>query len=133
MTAIAYSVQHSNDGKCYRLAKSYMHQTRIKGLHAIAQARCSLWPSGALVIHAGYTWDGPSGPALDTASFMRASLVHDALYELMRLGQVPQSARKAADQEMRRIQAEDGMSWPRRWWTYWGVRLFAGGAARRTT
>jgi len=35
-------------------------------------------------IKKGYAWDGPSGPTIDTLNFMRGSLVHDALYQLMR-------------------------------------------------
>jgi len=37
---------------------------------------------GSLCIREGYSWDGPSGPAIDTVDFMRGSLVHDALYQL---------------------------------------------------
>lgn len=84
-----------------------------------------------LIIHlrAGYAWDGPSGPAQDTPSFMRASLVHDALYQLMRLQLLPQAFRPAADRIMTRYTELDGM-WPlRRWWTHRAVRLAAGYAA----
>ena len=45
---------------------------------------------------------GASGPTLDTDDTMELdSLVHDALYQLMREGCLPQSARKAADKLMR--------------------------------
>ena len=85
---------------------------------------------GKLSIFCGYAWDGPSGPAIDTKSFMRASLVHDALYQLMREGLLPQTCRKTADKIMRDVAKADGMSWPRRVWTYWGVRLGAGFAVK---
>jgi len=39
---------------------------------------------GGLLIKAGYSWDGPSGSAIDTKNFMQGSLVHDALYQLLR-------------------------------------------------
>ena len=39
---------------------------------------------GHLIIKRSYAWDGPSGPTIDTKNFMRGSLVHDALYQLMR-------------------------------------------------
>ena len=75
----------------------------------------------------GYAWDGPSGPTIDTANAMRASLVHDGLYQAMREGWLlpNERNRKAADVEFRRILKEDGMFWVRRWAWYWAVRRFA--------
>jgi len=37
-----------------------------------------------LFISAGYSSDGPSGPTIDTKSFMLGAFVHDALYEMLR-------------------------------------------------
>ena len=79
-----------------------------------------------LVIEAGYAWDGPSGPTVDTKNFMRGSVVHDALYQLIREGHLPRSQRKYADELLRKMCREDGMSRLRAWWVYRGVRLFAG-------
>jgi len=73
----------------------------------------------------GYAWDGPSGPAVDSPNFMRGSLVHDALYQLLRLGVLPQFCRKRADEELRRICLEDGMPRIRAELVYWAVRTFA--------
>lgn len=84
---------------------------------------------GELVITEGYAWDGPSGPAIDTKNFMRGSLVHDALYQLIREYLLPASCREAADQVLRRLCLEDGMSALRAWWVYHGVRLGGGPAA----
>ena len=50
-----------------------------------------------LVIKDGYAWDGASGPTVDTPATMYPALVHDALYQLMRLGIIPTGARKEAD------------------------------------
>jgi len=36
----------------------------------------------------GYAWDGPSGSTVDTLNFMRGSLVHDALYQLIRMEKI---------------------------------------------
>ena len=84
---------------------------------------------GALTIRDGYAWDGPSGPTIDTPTFMRASLVHDALYQLMRSGLLPGRWRRVADEEMRRICREDCMSRFRAWYVYRAVRRAAGPAA----
>lgn len=82
-----------------------------------------------LRIRSGYAWDGPSGPTVDTSNFMRGSLVHDALYQLIREGQLPEDTRHAADQLLRRMCREDGMSAIRAWWVYRAVRLFGKTAA----
>ena len=66
---------------------------------------------GELRIKKGYAWDGPSGPVIDTAENMRASLVHDALYQLMRHAELSaRTWRRAADQVFRDICKEDGVS-----------------------
>ncbi|GAK24268.1 hypothetical protein JCM19052_4928 [Vibrio sp. JCM 19052] len=57
----------------------------------------SLSEQGLLTIKKGYSWDGASGPAIDTKNILKASLVHDALYQLMREEVLPQSSREQAD------------------------------------
>ena len=88
---------------------------------------------GELLIKAGYSWDGPSGPTIDTKNFMQGSLVHDALYQLMRECIISQNQRKRADIILRRISREDGMSRIRVWWVYFAVRIFGARAARPDT
>ena len=46
----------------------------------------SMLREGLLFISAGYSSDGPSGPTIDTKSFMLGAFVHDALYEMLRQG-----------------------------------------------
>jgi hypothetical protein len=60
-------------------------------------------------ISKGYAWDGPSGPTIDTGNFMRGSLIHDALYQLMRTGNLPTSFRERADLLLRKTCIDDGM------------------------
>jgi hypothetical protein len=81
--------------------------------------------TGVLTIHPGYAWDGASSVAIDTRNFMRGSLVHDALYQLMREGKIAQDQRKRADQILRAICLQDGMSKIRAWWVYRAVRIGA--------
>jgi len=90
----------------------------------------SLHPEGGIVIADGYAWDGASG-AIDTKSIMRASLVHDALYQMIREG-LP-IVRKEADKEFYRIMREDGMWWIRAQYIYWTVRLFGKVALKHDT
>ena len=86
--------------------------------------------AGKLLIKAGYSWDGPSGPTIDTPNFMRGSLVHDALYQLMREGVLEQHDRKRTDIILREICRADGMSRLRAWGVYRAVRKFGAGSAR---
>jgi len=84
----------------------------------------TLSTKGDLFIKAGYAWDGPSGPAIDTKSFMRGALVHDALFQLMREGKLDIKWFDAANHELWSICMEDGMHWLRAWWVFHGVSLF---------
>ena len=87
----------------------------------------TLTTEGELTISKWYAWDGPSGPTIDTKNFMRGSIVHDALYQLMREMLLnSEEHRDVADKILMTICLEDGMSWIRAWWVYWGVRLGGG-------
>ena len=115
-------------GYKYHLEETYtLHDHVLHGLLVVTDY--IIIENGFINIRKGYAWDGPSGPAIDTKNFMRGSLVHDALYQLMRHGFVDISFRKKADQLLARICREDGMTYVRAWWVYAGVRIFAGKAA----
>lgn len=91
----------------------------------------SLSGDGLLHIGRSYAYDGPSGPALDTMNMARASLVHDAVYQLIAAGELPLKPWKGhADREFRLIMREDGVPWWRRQYAFWAVRLFGGARDR---
>jgi hypothetical protein len=92
--------------------------------------RLTIDENGEMLIKKGYTWDGPSGPTIDTKNFMRGSLIHDGLYQLMREGALDQSCRLRADEILREVCLEDGMSHARAWWVFKGVRIGGAGAAK---
>ena len=124
-------IKYRSDYK-YQLANKYELDMSITPPQKVESDFLNLSLSGKLVVKKGYAWDGPSGPALDSRIFMRGSLVHDALYQLMRRNEAELPAkkwRKKADQELRRICREDGMSRIRAWWVFQGVHWFAKGAA----
>lgn len=55
-------------------------------------------------------------------TLMRGSLVHDALYQLMRENHLDEDRwRPTADDILRRLCREDGMSAIRAWYVYQGV------------
>ena len=118
-------------GYKYQLVADYSLQLDFVPLQAAHSTFLELSSEGLLLIKSGYCWDGASGPAIDSKNFMRASLVHDALYQMLRNQQLPAALRLQADQQMRSILKQDGMSLPRRWWVYQGVRIFGGKAARQ--
>lgn len=111
------------EGYKYQLHRDYTVQTRITG-HCVADAFYTLLQDGTLFIRAGYAWDGPSGPTLDTKTFMRGSLVHDVFYQMMREGQLPQDCFHPANDELRRLCLEDGMWSVRAWWVWRAVERF---------
>ena len=115
------------EGYKYQLAEAYRVLTAVKPERFIKTTFLRLDTEGELYILEGYAWDGPSGPTVDTSDFMRGSLVHDALYQLMREGHLdPAIWRVVADGELVRICKEDGMPAFRRAYVYAGVR-FGGG------
>lgn len=97
-----------NSGYKYQLKENYSHQTPFVG-DQISTDFILLTSTGLLVIKKGYAWDGPSGPTFDTPDFMRGSLVHDALYQLMRESQLDRRYKDAADRMLQAICIEDGM------------------------
>ena len=118
------------NGYKYQLAEDYQTRIGIKPEQFILTPWIRLDIDGMISIVAGYAWDGPSGPTLDTADSMRGSLVHDALYQLMREGHLDaKTHRRAADRELWRICVEDGMLKPRADVWYAAVRLAAGNMA----
>jgi len=102
-------------GYKYQVAETYAVKVAIKAETEIITYFIDLHTDGTLRIKTGYAWDGPSGPAYDSKNTMRGSLVHDALYQLMRRELLPLSYKEQADLEMWRIMREDGMSRLRAW------------------
>lgn len=117
----------------YQLVNDYSVRIDVSKPEDIVTPYISLDTYGDLTIRKGYCWDGPSGPTLDTLNFMRGSLVHDALYQLLRMGKLGTEQRLEADRELRDICLEDGMSRFRAWYVYKSVRMFGASAAKPGT
>ncbi|MEE8308040.1 MAG: hypothetical protein V3R81_12295, partial [Gammaproteobacteria bacterium] len=69
----------------YRLFRDYDIQIRVYPIEGINTQYIKLTVHGWLTIKKGYCWDGCSGPTYDDSTNQRAGLVHDALYQLMRM------------------------------------------------
>lgn len=118
----------------YLLKSRAEYETHITG-RPFTLPFCSLDTKGHLVIEPGYAWDGPSGPTIDTPSFMRGSLIHDLLYQLLRQPSFAPNEnehiilRHRADLILHDICVEDGMwKWRAKWVLYW-VRTGGGPSA----
>ena len=111
----------------YQLMNSYEHAVNIPGDIETDFVKLA---GSKLFIREHYAWDGASGPAIDTNNIMRGSLVHDAIYQLIRLGKVDYIYRIEADKLLRDISRQDGMNRFRAWYVYWAVRLCARSSAK---
>ncbi len=116
-------------GYKYILAEDYSIQTPILLPSHVNHDFLSMTMYGLLTINEGYAWDGPSGPTIDTPSAMRGSLVHDALYQMMREELLSLHYRPVADQMLYKLCIEDGMWKWRAWLWRREVGKFAGFAA----
>lgn len=116
-------------GYKYQLTDTLYFNTGITQVSVIDTGFIRLEPDGLLRLKAGYAWDGCSGPAIDTNTNMFAGAVHDALYQLMRMGLLEFTWRMLSDKVFRKICLRDGMWVLRAKYFYLGVDLFAASAA----
>lgn len=113
-------------GYKYQLADTYTTKIEIRPEQPIATYWITLDCEGNLTIARGYAWNGASGPTWDGKSSMRASLAHDALYQLMRLGLLDRdNCRPIADAIFHRMCVQDKMWRLRAAAWHWAVRNFA--------
>ena len=89
----------------------------------------SITLGGVLIIRKGYAWNGANKPAINTKNSRRATEIHDALYQAIRMGFLPESYRDEADREMMKALREDGMMYLRARWWYRAVRVGGGPSA----
>ena len=114
----------------YELTKSYEYAWinrptfSVKTPTVCLEGFATVSESG-ISLKAGFRWNG-ANIAIDTASFMRASCIHDTLCAMMAQGTMPRTWRnwRRAGREMQLIQKQDGMSFLRRTWTSAAVRYF---------
>lgn len=111
-------------GYKYQLADNYAERLSIPSVIIAINTDYLKLQGQTLTVKTGYAWDGASGVAVDTKTIMRASLVHDALYQLMRMELLPPSYRLEVDNLFIQMCKEDGMSWLRRKYIYTAVRFF---------
>ena len=97
-------------GYKYQLAEPEILQTSFRLKKEVRIPRIILSTDGKLHIAEGYCWDGASG-IIDRKTNLRASLGHDALYEMMRQGALNYELWKIADYDFAGWLRQDG-AWP---------------------
>ena len=112
-------------GYKHQLVASYRFVTRLRPDYDILTPYISLTTEGQGTLRGGYAWDGATGVP-DTRKVLRGSAKHDGLYQLIRLGLLPISAKAIADAEFRADCLQDRMD-ALLAWAYWrGVVVFGG-------
>lgn len=111
------------DGFRFQLAEPFQAQTGIK-VPCSGNAFVGLAADGTLTLAAGYAWDGASGPIKQDSTVIRASLVHDGLFQLFRDHGLPIEHLDAANKLLRTMCKEDGMPGWRAWLVYLAVKTF---------
>ena len=115
-------------GYKYVVKRDFHAQLDIIPYAPINQDHMQMDMNGNAVIVAGYPWNGASGPTFDTLNSMRGSLVHDFIYELIRLNLIDKKYKEYADKLLHDLCTEDGMwSWRADYWR-WAVLKFGAGS-----
>jgi len=105
----------------YKLNEAESAQTRINDI-AFEHELFELHKSGELVIFKGYLWDGVSGPTWDSNNTMLGGLIHDALYQAIRLELIPSFYKEHIDLLFKDILLDQGMFKFRAWYYYKAVK-----------
>jgi hypothetical protein len=90
----------------YILAKTYTIDVPIMESASLDTGLVEL-DNGRLTIHQGFAWNGTTG-AIDTKTRARASLVHDALWQLMVHDKISKDYKDVVDDVFLKIAEEDG-------------------------
>ena len=117
------------DGYEHQLAETYKIKLPSNPVTQYDGQFLSIDINGTLTIKSGYCWDGASGPTWDTANCKKPSLVHDALYQLMRQEVLSRGYRKHADKLFYDMLRDNGMWYIRAQMWYRSVRMAAMSAA----
>jgi hypothetical protein len=129
-----YKRAYYKSGYDHQLAKDLIVQTNIFPQSTIRTEYITLYANGVLKLRAGYAWDGATG-CPDFAWIIRPSAIHDAGYQLIRMGLLPSDTKDLWDNLLRQncnedLQAMDKMFLVR--YTpliYWAVSRFGSKAA----
>lgn len=111
----------------YQLVEAYSYElpdSWPRRLDTIITPYLALTTSHVIIMDKSYAWNG-ADMTWDTARNIRASLVHDALCQLIERGRLPfEPYRKLADQAFYQICREDGVWWITAQMYYRSIRFY---------
>ena len=91
----------------YEVLKDYRIQLNFCPKETIISRYYVFNREGQLLIRHGYRWDGASGPTIDTISTMRASAVHDVIYQMIRQRELGLEYKRPGDCTLSMLMKED--------------------------
>lgn len=103
------SINYHKGKAKYQLVEDYVIDIEFSQAVDIEANLVKLSANGTLTVGTGFAWDGVTGLAFDTRNFMRASLVHDALYHLLRQTGTNPKLHEKADELFLTIAKIDGV------------------------
>lgn len=119
-------------GYRYKLDEAYLYRLPFDTCDVKVDGAWAVIVNNKLVVTVGYAWDGAStGLPWTPKAWLRPSLIHDALYQLIREGQLPMERRKDADEVFYQLLRENGVNLIVATVAYWAVRLFGNYALRK--
>ena len=109
-------------GYKYQVAEEDCWMSNVTGLSAVGDFY-KICESGLIIARKGYAYDGPSGPTIDTKTFLRGALFHDIAFQATREGKIPRNKElfHAWNQMLIDICDNAGMWKIRQKWVLFGV------------
>lgn len=111
-------------GYKYQVNRDYHIKISIKPFKEVNLPFIKLDMEGNLTIVSGYSWDGASGPTYDSLNSIIGSLVHDVIYQLIRLDKIDYKYKEYGDKVLYTLCVEDGMFRLRASYWLWAVLHF---------
>lgn len=119
-------------GYRYKLDEAYLYRLPFSVPNATVRDGWVVVINNQLAIANGYAWDGAStGLPWTPKKWLRPSLLHDALYQLIREGLLHMDFRKDADEVFFRLLRENRVNIAVATVAYWAVRLLGNYCLRK--
>lgn len=115
------------NGYKYKVEEDFTVMTRVIG-YKVSHEYYELNRNGELKIKRNFCWNGANFVP-DIKTVMKASCVHDCLYQMIRLNLIPDSQRNEADETFKEVCLSSGMNSLLANGFYKGLRIFGSNSA----
>jgi hypothetical protein len=123
-------VLYYTEGWKYQTKRIYHFKLAIRPYAPIDLPFLKISMDGDTIVLPGYAWNGASGPTWDTKNSIVGSLIHDIIYQLIRMGLIDPAYKEYADNVLHDVCTEDGMWKTRADYWRWAVLTFGQGSLR---